>query len=214
MSDPTPEPTLFDDPQGIVIESTHVTPTPEEVQSIVRGIIARGSHPDITAVPIIKGNQNFPPPPRVLYGVVTLIGDSSPQIIRTRRLYSAVEEDDTLIEIDEWRRTLDTFDVQWVRAGALQAAKRCRLWLRDPIGTMWGRDRGIEIIRIGQIRNLEELFRKRWEERAGFDIRIQYNEHVVARIPRIQIAEGGMEVSVSSGGHVETLPINADVTTP
>lgn len=197
----------------VVISRSSITPTPEQVQAIVRGMIARGSNLSWDDG-VIQGQQDAPPPVPPpgggLYSVVTLIGDSSPKVASSRRSYRAVSDDPTTLEVDVQRDTYDTFDVQWIRGEeALLAAKQTRLWLRTTVGQLWARDQdmgvadqdrvSIEVMRVGQVRNLHHIWRSRWQPRAGFDLRVRYQEHIIARLPRVLKVDIVLQVSVDTG---------------
>ena len=195
-------------PDNIVLVQPTISPTPEEVHKTVRNMIALGSRLSFDKK-VIEGQQNAPPPSG-LYAAVTLIGDSSPVTASTRKIYRAVDEDYSVVEVDIQRDTYDSFDVQWMRRGALIAAKQTRVWLRDPIGQLFGKERDVEIIRIGQVRNLKDVFRSRWEEHAGFDMRIRYQEHIVTRVPRILKVRIAIQVAIATSGQQQPHYINID----
>ena len=119
-------------------------------------MIARGAVLEIKQVR--PGDENLPPP-NGLYSTVRLIGDSSPVDSDASAYFTDDPTDDNYLIANQYRDNWASWSIQFFRNGSADAATRSRVWLRSVLGARYGDERGMIVIRIGQVRNLTDLFR-------------------------------------------------------
>lgn len=85
------------------------------------------------------------------------------------------EEAETVME-----RTVQTYTSYWsiqaFRKGAFDILRRLHLWLYSPLGKLELERRGLVLVVTSPIRDLSDLVSKVWEERAGFDLTLGYQD--------------------------------------
>lgn len=99
------------------------------------------------------------------------------------------------------------FDVQFYRPGAVDAAEAFVAWGQTSMGMLYARSRGFTPQRNGQIRRLDDIVAKTWEERVSLDLEVtywderSYSADYIASVGLFHIQDGQAEetLEVSDG---------------
>ena len=168
-----------------------VEPAVRDVERALRGVIAEGSL--LRSERVRPGNSDGPAPTE-LYATVLAISEQTPALPWTQ--YTPADGDQLDARVGMVVRA--SFSVQWYRAGARDAARRCRLWLRSELGHEAAADAGLVMGRIGPIRQIDQIVSESWEERSGLDLAVEYLQTLSAQVPALQEVEIGTEIVVES----------------
>ena len=66
------------------------------------------------------------------------------------------------------------YSVQGFRTGAHDAATRLSVWVWSPEGVAQAQQADLTVLRVSDVRQLDEVVSGAWEERAGLDIDVGY----------------------------------------
>ena len=177
-----------------------VEPAVRDLERAVRGVVAEGSL--LPSSRVRPGNSGGPAATE-LYATVLAITDATDALPWTT--YTPADGDQLDARIGMVVRA--SYSVQWYLEGARDAARRCRLWLRSELGQEAVADVGLVLGRIGPVRQLDEIVSDEWEERAGFDLAVQYLQTLSAQVPALREVEIGTEIVVESDTIRETIDV-------
>ena len=142
-----------------------IAPATKDLERLVRGYVATGSG---LATKLVRRQNSKGAAPNGLYATVLLAVSDSDGLGWTR----PVAGDPT--QSDQVESSTITFSAQWYRDGAVDAARRFRLWAGSPLGRIECERRGLTLISLGEITRIDSVISEEWEERAqmNFDIGI------------------------------------------
>ena len=66
------------------------------------------------------------------------------------------------------------------------------------------------VIRIGQVRNLTDLFRGRSEARSGFDMQTKWQERITSRVEAIRQIEQELDIQYTENGTMKSEELFVD----
>ena len=95
------------------------------------------------------------------------------------------------------------YSVQWFRAGAHDAANRLSVWVWSPEGAAQAQEAGLTVLRVSDVRQLDDVVSGAWEERAGLDIDVGYTQRIDQTVGRLKAAL----IEVGAGGSAETITV-------
>lgn len=115
------------------------------------------------------------PAPKETYGTYLLMDDDPTGTGYQVPDDEADENAETVME-----RTVQTYtsfwSIQCFRKGAFDIARRLHLWLYSPLGKLELERRGLVFVMASTVRDLSDLVSRVWEERAGFDLTLGYQD--------------------------------------
>ena len=172
--------------------TTITKPDTQSLERAVRSYVAAGS--GLASTHVVPGNRGGPAQDE-LFATVLLIRsrfDGAPASRVTRN---------GTTQIVTGAAAQDRYSVQWYRKGAMDAARRFRLWTASSEAQEQMEAAGLAFVRAGSIRQLDDIVSDAWEERAGLDLDIGYIQTLrqdaqeIAAVP-IQIAPDGAEIEI------------------
>ena len=95
------------------------------------------------------------------------------------------------------------YSVQWFRTGAHDAAKRLSVWVWSPEGVAQAQQADLTVLRVSDVRQLDDVVSGAWEERAGLDIEVGYTQKIDQTVGRLKAAP----IEVGTGGSTETITV-------
>ena len=172
-----------------------IAPTTVELEREIRSLVASGS--GLLPDHVIPGNGDGPSPDG-LYASVVLIHEDIDGIPSTS------------FEVDTDSRQLASvrgrYSVQWFRDGARDAARSLSVWTSSPEGLTQAARTGLTVMRVSDVRQLDDIVSDAWEERAGVDIDIGYVQQVTQTIGYVRTAP----VEVQAGGQTQLVEVGND----
>ena len=154
-----------------------ISPDTRTLERAVRGYVAAGS--GLESRRVLPGNRNAPAS-NDLYATVLLITASVRGIP-----YTLYEGDGELVDASTIGTVGARYSVQWYRRGARDAARRFGVWTSSPKGVDFANARGLTFMRVSDVRQIDSIVSDAWEERAGLDLDLEYQESVQESIPTI-----------------------------
>ena len=92
------------------------------------------------------------------------------------------------------------YSVQWFRTGAHDAATRLSVWVWSPEGVAQAQKSDLTVLRVSDVRQLDDVVSGAWEERAGLDIDVGYTQRVDQTVDYLKAAP----IEIGAGVRTET----------
>ena len=159
------------------------TPSDDDVQTIVRGLVAAGSIADTDAAKrffetnVIDAYDDFPAPSG-LYATVRRV-DPAIEQGSIERLYN--DNGGDALEAESLLQVSGSWSLQWYGGrgsgapSAFDAARRFRLWVQSPGGLDCLQLANFQFLRCSPERDLSTVVSdSTWESRAGLDLSLAY----------------------------------------
>ena len=150
-------------------------PATAPLEASIRSYVAAGS--GLRSQVVIPGND-VGPAPQELYASVLLIHQEIRGI--PANIFDGEAEGRTLATVH------GRYSVQWFRSGARDAAFRLAVWISSSVGLEAAVSRGFTMLRVSDVRQLDELVSDAWEERAGLDLDLGYSYLLAAPLHPIE----------------------------
>ena len=174
-----------------------IAPTTQSLERAIRGLVAAGS--DLESRWVRPGNQGGAVP-NDLFATVVLIHQDIEGIPATVMSLASDEADLDALTIATVR---GRYSVQWFHTGAHDAAKRLSVWVWSPEGVAQAQKSDLTVLRVSDVRQLDDVVSGAWEERAGLDIDVGYTQKIDQTVGRLKAAP----IEVGAGGNTETITV-------
>ena len=174
-----------------------IAPTTQSLERAVRAYVAAGS--GLESGQVKPGNGNWPSPSD-LYVTVLLIHQTIQGIPATALRLTG---DGLGLDAETLATVEDRYSVQWFREGARDAARRFSVWVYSPEGLQSAQDTGFTLLRVSDVRQLDEVVSGAWEERAGMDLHIGYGQKIEQALDYIET----VPVHVREGEHIQIVEV-------
>ena len=174
-----------------------IAPTTQSLERTIRGLVAAGS--DLESSRIRPGNQGGAVP-NDLFATVVLIHQDIEGIPATVMSLASDEAD---LDAPTVATVRGRYSVQWFRTGAHDAAARLSVWVWSPEGVAQAQKSDLTVLRVSDVRQLDEVVSEAWEERAGLDIEVGYTQKIDQTVGRLKAAP----IEVGTGGSTETITV-------
>ena len=92
------------------------------------------------------------------------------------------------------------YSVQWFRTGAHDAATRLSVWVWSPEGVAQAQKSDLTVLRVSDVRQLDDVVSGAWEERAGLDIDVGYTQQIDQTVDYLKT----VPIEIGAGGSAET----------
>ena len=171
--------------------------TTQEVERAVRGLVAQGS--ELEPRRVRPGNQRGTVPDE-LFASLALIHQGIEGIPATVMSLASDEADLNALTMATVR---GRYSVQWFRTGAHDAATRLSVWVWSPEGVAQAQKSDLTVLRVSDVRQLDDVVSGAWEERAGLDIDVGYTQRIDQTVGRLKAAP----IEVGAGGSAETITV-------
>ncbi len=175
-----------------------IVPVTQSLERAIRGLVAAGS--GLEPRRVRPGNADGPAPSG-LYASVLLIHNAIEGIPATAM---SLASDGLSLNAPTVATVRDRYSVQWFRDGARDAARRLSVWVYSPEGLQSALDAGLTLLRVSDVRQLDEVVSTSWEERAGLDLHIGYSQTIDQTLDYIQAAP----IHVLEGEHREIVEVH------
>ena len=174
-----------------------IAPTTATLEDAVAELVAAGSGVDYNSV--LSGNKGTPVLDE-LFASLVLIHQAIEGIPATVMSLASDEADLDALTIATVR---GRYSVQWFRTGAHDAAKRLSVWVWSPEGVAQAQQADLTVLRVSDVRQLDDVVSGAWEERAGLDIEVGYTQKIDQTVGRLKAAP----IEVGTGGSTETITV-------
>ena len=174
-----------------------IVPTTQDLERAVRAYVAAGS--GLEPRRVRPGNQRGTVPDG-LFASVLLIHQAIQGIPATA---FQIDHRRPLVGRRDWPTVEDRYSVQWFREGARDAARRFSVWVYSPEGLQSALDAGLTLLRVSDVRQLDEVVSTAWEERAGLDLHIGYTQTIEQTLDYIET----VPVHVREGEHIQIVEV-------
>ena len=174
-----------------------IAPTTQSLERAVRGFVAVGS--GLESRRVRPGNQGGPVPDG-LFASVMLIHQAIEGIPATVMSLASGEADLNALTVATVR---GRYSVQWFRTGAHDASKRLSVWVWSPEGVAQAQQADLTVLRVSDVRQLDDVVSGAWEERAGLDIDVGYTQRIDQTVDYLKAAP----IEVGAGGSTETITV-------
>ncbi len=174
-----------------------IAPTTASLEDTVAELVAAGSGVDYNSV--LSGNKGTPVPDG-LFASLVLIHQDIEGVPATVMSLASDEADLDALTIATVR---GRYSVQWFRTGAHNAAARLSVWVWSPEGVAQAQKSDLTVLRISDVRQLDDVVSGAWEERAGLDIDVGYTQKIDQTVGRLKAAP----IEVGAGGSTETITV-------
>ena len=174
-----------------------IAPTTQSLERAVRAYVAAGS--GLEPRQVRRGNQRGAVPDS-LFASVLLIHNAIQGIPATA---SRLTGDGLSLAVETLATVEDRYSVQWFREGARDAARRFSVWVYSPEGLQSALDAGLTLLRVSDVRQLDEVVSTAWEERAGLDLHIGYTQTIKQTLDYIET----VPVHVREGEHIQIVEV-------
>lgn len=174
-----------------------IAPTTQDLERAVRGLVAQGS--ELEPRRVRPGNQRGVAP-EGLFASVLLIHQAIQGIPAT---VSRLAGDGLSLNAGTLATVEDRYSVQWFREGARDAARRFSVWVYSPVGLQSALGAGLTLLRVSDVRQLDDVVSGAWEERAGLDIDVGYTQKIEQTVGRLKAAP----IEVGAGSSTETITV-------
>ena len=174
-----------------------IAPTTQEMERAVRGLVAQGS--ELEPRRVRPGNQRGIAPDG-LFASLVLIHQAIEGMPATVMSLASGEADLNAPTVATVR---GRYSVQWFREGARDAASRLSVWVWSPEGAAQAQKSGLTVMRVSDVRQLDDVVSGAWEERAGLDIDVGYTQRIDKTVGRLKAAP----IEVGAGGSTETITV-------
>ena len=176
-----------------------IAPTTQSLERAVRAYVAAGS--GLEPRQVRRGNQRGAVPDS-LFASVLLIHNAIQGIPATA---SRLTGDGLSLAAETLGATVEDryYSVQWFREGARDAARGFSVWVYSPEGLQSALDAGLTLLRVSDVRQLDEVVSGAWEERAGLDLHIGYTQTIKQTLDYIET----VPVHVREGEHIQIVEV-------
>ena len=171
-----------------------IAPTTASLEDAVTELVAAGSGLDYNSVR--SGNKGASVPDG-LFASLVLIHQVIEGIPATVMSLASDEADLNALTIATVR---GRYSVQWFRTGAHDAATRLSVWVWSPEGVAQAQQADLTVLRVSDVRQLDDVVSGAWEERAGLDIEVGHTQQIDRTVGRLKAAP----IEVGAGGSTET----------
>ena len=160
-------------------------------------LVAAGSSLDYNSV--LSGNKGTLVPDG-LFASLVLIHQAIEGVPATVMSLASDEADLNALTVATVR---GRYSVQWFRTGAHDAAKRLSVWAWSLEGVAQAHKVGLTVLRVSDVRQLDNVVSGVWEERAGLDIDVGYTQRIDQTVGRLK----AVPIEVGPGGSTETITV-------
>ena len=174
-----------------------IAPTTASLEDAVAELVAAGSGLDYNRV--VSGNKGTPVPDG-LFASLVLIHQATEGIPATLMSLAPGGADLNAPTIATVR---GRYSVQWFRTGAHDAATRLSVWAWSPEGVAKAQGADLTVLRVSDVRQLDDVVSGVWEERAGLDIEVGYTQRIDQTVGRLK----AVPIEVGPGGSTETITV-------
>ena len=174
-----------------------IAPTTQSLERAIRGLVAAGS--ELESRRVRPGNQGGAVP-NDLFATVVLIHQDIEGIPAT---VMSLASDGADLNAPTVATVRGRYSVQWFRTGAHDAAKRLSVWVWSPEGVAQAQQADLTVLRVSDVRQLDDVVSGAWEERAGVDIDVGYRQVVEETVDYLRAAP----IEVGAGGSTETITV-------
>ena len=171
-----------------------IAPTTQSLERAIRGLVAAGS--DLESRRVRPGNQGGAVP-NDLFATVVLIHQDIKGIPAT---VMSLASDGADLNAPTVATVRGRYSVQWFRTGAHDAAKRLSVWAWSPEGVAQAQQADLTVLRVSDVRQLDDVVSGAWEERAGLDIDVGYTQRTDQTVDYLRVAP----IEIGAGGSTET----------
>ena len=77
------------------------------------------------------------------------------------------------------------------------------MWVWSPEGVAQAHQADLTVLRVSDVRQLDDVVSGAWEERAGLDIEVGYTQKIDQTVGRLKAAP----IEVGTGGSTETITV-------
>ena len=176
-----------------------IAPTTQSLKRAIRGLVASGS--DLESRRVRPGNQGGAVP-NDLFATVVLIHQDIEGIPAT---VMSLASDGADLNAPTVATVRGRYSVQWFRTGAHDAAKRLSVWVWSPEGVAQAQQADLTVLRVSDVRQLDDVVSGAWEERAGLDIDVGYTQRIDQTVDYLKPAP----IEVGAVGSTETITVEA-----
>ena len=174
-----------------------IAPTTATLEDAVGELVAAGSGLDYNSV--LSGNKGTLVPDG-LFASLVLIHQAIEGVPATVMSLAPGGTDLDALTIATVR---GRYSVQWFRTGAHDAATRLSVWVWSPEGVAQAQQADLTVLRVSDVRQLDEVVSEAWEERAGLDIDVGYTQRIDQTVGRLKATP----IEVRAGGSTETITV-------
>ena len=174
-----------------------IAPTAASLEDAVAELVAAGSGVDYNSV--LSGNKGIPVPDS-LFASLVLIHQATEGIPAT---LMSLASDGADLNAPTVATVRGRYSVQWFRTGAHDAANRLSVWVWSPEGVAQAQGADLTVLRVSDVRQLDDVVSGAWEERAGLDIEVGYTQKIDQTVGRLKAAP----IEVGTGGSTETITV-------
>ena len=174
-----------------------IAPTTARLEDAVAELVAAGSGVDYNSV--LSGNKGTPVPDG-LFASLALIHHAIEGMPATVMSLASGETDLNAPTVATVR---GRYSVQWFRTGAHDAANRLSVWVWSPEGAAQAQKADLTVLRVSDVRQLDDVVSGAWEERAGLDIDVGYTQRIDQTVGRLKAAL----IEVGAGGSAEAITV-------
>ena len=172
-----------------------IAPATASLEDTVAELVAAGSGVDYNRV--VSGNKGTPVPDG-LFASLVLIHQVIEGIPATVMSLASDEADLNALTAVRGR-----YSVQWFRTGAHDAATRLSVWAWSPEGVAQAQKADLTVLRVSDVRQLDDVVSGAWEERAGLDIDVGYTQRIDQTVDYLKAAP----IEVGAVGSTETITV-------
>ncbi len=174
-----------------------IAPTAASLEDAVAKLVAAGSGVDYNRVR--SGNKGASVPDG-LFASLVLVHQAIEGMPATVMSLASGEADLNAPTVATVR---GRYSVQWFRTGAHDAATRLSVWVWSPEGVAQAQKSDLTVLRVSDVRQLDDVVSGAWEERAGLDIDVGYTQKIDQTVGRLKAAP----IEVGAGGSTETITV-------
>ena len=174
-----------------------IAPTTSRLEDAVAEVVAAGSGVDYNSV--LSGNKGTPVPDG-LFASLVLIHQAIEGVPATVMSLAPGGAD---LDAPTIATVRGRYSVQWFRTGAHDAATRLSVWVWSPEGVAQAQQADLTVLRVSDVRQLDDVVSGAWEERAGLDIEVGYTQKIDQTVGRLKAAP----IEVGAGGSTETITV-------
>ena len=174
-----------------------IAPTTQEVERAMRALVAQGS--ELEPRRVRPGNQGGIAPDG-LFASLVLIHQDIEGIPATAMKLST---DGLSLDAPTIAAVRGRYSVQWFREGARDVARRFSVWVWSPEGVAQAQKADLTVLRVSDVRQLDDVVSGAWEERAGLDIDVGYTQKINQTVGRLKAAP----IEVGTSGSTETITV-------
>ena len=174
-----------------------IAPATATLEDAVAELVAAGSGVDYNSV--LSGNKGIPVPDSLFASLVLIhqVIEGMPATVMSLAPGGADLNAPTVATVR------GRYSVQWFRTGAHDAATRLSVWAWSPEGVAQAQKSDLTVLRVSDVRQLDDVVSGAWEERAGLDIDVGYTQRIDQTVDYLKAAP----IEVGAGGSTETITV-------